>query len=169
MSKLVDDLKDLARAKDNVPAYAGKLLRTVEDEINSFSKSASQIAEVILEEPEATRMATAIAMHWVAFWADEGKSHVDGRNEIAVDRCEKVNAMQDLTNEIRDGFCQYGSLWKNAAAFVRESPRMHKTLMQKFTSTLLFILTQHKTAGAKIDTEMLVTCGYSNWWRLPLI
>lgn len=141
--------------------------------VNIFGVNARKMAAEWLEEMgKDGEQLVAFAAAWVYTWGTWANAPQDGRNEIAVAECARVSknpafdqyARDNVFREREEGKSkqeqEMGSLmFMDFMGFARlNGARMHRTLMQSFTSIMLQVL---KTAHPEWELNVPE--------RLPLI
>lgn len=171
------------------------MMKTLENEVNNFSYNPVKAVEEFKtnlkpNDNYALGVLSRIALVWVNFYGGAyGRGNllggrylisVDGRNEIAIGRCEEIRRIPefqelcdlydigniDFLNYYKEGYymnCYY-------KAFMQFSINMHKTLMQTATKLFLYSFETQKNYEmfAKLTDKIKEEYG-EEFWRLPLI
>ena len=132
------DVLSAASTEDNKYKAAENLRLTLELEVNRFGFRPDEINRKATSEPGNANFFKRLAIRWIEYWANNGASYVDGRNEMAVERCRHIYAMPEYRSELEKLGTMDGSTVEGL--FIRSTPRIHRTLMQSLTTVMTYAL-----------------------------
>ena len=146
---MLKELQELCNAPDAIEAQkaADKLRLAAETAVNTFSLSPRKLVAKWLEEADekGREMLTEFAVAWVYTWGTKKNPLADGRNEMAVEKCVQIAEKDCVQQYVTQHLLETIATGHMAACMNfadRQGPRMHRTLMQSFTSVVLQILEQ---------------------------
>ena len=144
-----------------------ELSSIIERMVNNFSINQEEIAEAIASDPDASVNTLALFCEWVRHWAKQPSYAFDGRNEYSGNILRKIYGTEEF-HDLEKGYAGCCSEKCFSEFAENYAPRMHRTLMQTFTGTLLAFLSKLKDAES-VALNRAVSGGEARWYRLPLI